>query len=282
MKRIKRTIFLSVLVLFFFFFCPAQPTKAQECYEHARSCDASKPCCDFPDWKCEGGYCKQGGTMCGKSPLPCCSAPNPPCIPSESCNSGYCGNSPTATPIPTSTPSCGMPFTQPCCSTEPKCVSPYGGSIMTCQGGHCLPQTTTCGLLGKPCCPPPDPPCRVTNVVCDRNGYCNAITPIPEGECSANGTTGINTALGCIPTNDMNSFVAWLLGKLVAISGGIAFLLIAFGVFQITTSAGDPKKVQAGSELITSALSGLLFIILSLFLLKLIGVDILHLPGFGP
>lgn len=87
------------------------------------------------------------------------------------------------------------------------------------------------------------------------------------------------TALGCIPTNDMNSFAGWLLSKAILIAGGIAFILMSIGIFQITTSAGDPKKVQAGSELITSTLSGLLFIILSVFLLKLIGVDVLHLPG---
>lgn len=100
-------------------------------------------------------------------------------------------------------------------------------------------------------------------------------------ECTVNGITGVNTALGCIPTNDMNSFAGWLLSKAILIAGGIAFILMSIGVFQITTSAGDPKKVQAGSELITSTLSGLLFIILSVFLLKLIGVDILHLPDFG-
>lgn len=89
------------------------------------------------------------------------------------------------------------------------------------------------------------------------------------------------TALGCIPASDLNEFVGWILGKLIFVASGIAFLLMAFGALQILTSAGNPEKVKAGQELITSALSGLLFIILSLFLLKLIGVDILHIPGFG-
>lgn len=92
---------------------------------------------------------------------------------------------------------------------------------------------------------------------------------------------GIRTALGCIPANNTNNFIAWILSKVVFIASGIAFLLMAFGAFQVITSAGDPKKAQAGKELITSALSGLLFIILSIFLLKLIGVDILRIPGFG-
>jgi hypothetical protein len=92
---------------------------------------------------------------------------------------------------------------------------------------------------------------------------------------------GIDTALGCIPANSFNSFTAWLLGRLVFIATGIAFILLVIGALQILTSAGNPEKVKAGGELITSTIAGLLLIILSVFLLKLIGVDILHIPGFG-
>ena len=89
------------------------------------------------------------------------------------------------------------------------------------------------------------------------------------------------TALGCIPTNNTNELLRWVFTRAIFFASGIAFLLMIFGAFQIITSAGNPEKVQAGKELITSCVSGLLFIILSLFLLKLIGVDILHIPGFG-
>jgi hypothetical protein len=89
------------------------------------------------------------------------------------------------------------------------------------------------------------------------------------------------TALGCIPTDDLDDFVGWILGRVVFIATGIAFILLVIGALQILTSAGDPEKVKAGSELLTSTIAGLLLIILSLFLLKLIGVDILHLPGFN-
>jgi len=92
---------------------------------------------------------------------------------------------------------------------------------------------------------------------------------------------GVWSAIGCIPSGDLNKFVGWFLSKLIFVASGIAFLLMAFGALQILTSAGSPEKVQAGKELITSALAGLIFIILSLFLLKLIGVDILQIPGFG-
>lgn len=106
-----------------------------------------------------------------------------------------------------------------------------------------------------------------------------AVSPLNiHGNCSQN---EISTALGCIPAGSLNEFVKWFLSKLIFVASGIAFLLMAFGAFKILTSAGSPEKVQAGKELITSALAGLVFIILSLFLLKLIGVDILQIPGFG-
>jgi len=96
-----------------------------------------------------------------------------------------------------------------------------------------------------------------------------------------NEENGVWTALGCIPTRNINQFVGWLLGSAIKIAGGIAFLLIIFGAIKILTSAGNPENVKAGQEMITSALMGLLFIIFSLFLLQLIGVKILQIPGFG-
>ncbi len=54
-----------------------------------------------------------------------------------------------------------------------------------------------------------------------------------------------------------------------------------FGAFQIMTSQGDPERLKAGKELIGSALAGLLMIIFSVFLLQLIGVQILQIPGFS-
>jgi Co/Zn/Cd efflux system component len=70
------------------------------------------------------------------------------------------------------------------------------------------------------------------------------------------------------------------LGAVIGIAGGIAFLLMIFAGFQIITSTGDPEKLNRGKEILTSAIIGLVVIVFSVFLLKLIGVDILQLPGF--
>ncbi len=88
-----------------------------------------------------------------------------------------------------------------------------------------------------------------------------------------------NTALGPIPT-DPPGLTVWVLAKAMGLGGGIAFLLMVSGAIKILTSAGDPQNIKSGTESIFSAIQGLIFIIFSLFLLKLIGVDILQIPDF--
>jgi len=88
------------------------------------------------------------------------------------------------------------------------------------------------------------------------------------------------TAIGCIPT-DPQAFLTKFLNLGIGLAGGIAFLLILFGGLSIMTSSGNPEKLAAGKELVGSAIAGLLLIIFSLFLLQLIGYNILGIPGFG-
>lgn len=90
---------------------------------------------------------------------------------------------------------------------------------------------------------------------------------------------GIETAIGCIPT-DPTAFVRGFLGFAVAIAGGIALLIMVFGSFKMITSAGNPDSLKEGQEMFTNAIIGLLFIIFSTLLLKIIGVDILGLGKF--
>lgn len=96
--------------------------------------------------------------------------------------------------------------------------------------------------------------------------------------CSGGGA--IDTAIGCIKVSDFSTFSGWLLNWVIGIAGGIALLLILYSAFLITTSAGDPKKLQAGQEQLTSAVTGLILVIFSIFILKVIGVDIFQIPGF--
>ncbi len=100
----------------------------------------------------------------------------------------------------------------------------------------------------------------------------------PRGTCP--GENDISTAIGCISATDAGEFVGELFKLGIGIAGGIAMLLILFGGFQILTSTGNPEKLNAGKELIGSAIAGLLMILFSTFLLKVIGVNILCIPGF--
>ncbi len=94
------------------------------------------------------------------------------------------------------------------------------------------------------------------------------------------GATGINTAIGCIDVlGSQEAFLGDLLRWAVGVGSGIAFLLIVYAGFMIMTSSGNPERLKAGQELLTSALSGLVLLVFSIFILNLIGVKILQIPG---
>lgn len=179
----------------------------------------------------------------------------------------------------------------PQCTKNLSNCSPLYSNSCTCVTGNSQ-NLPSCGGESQPCCT--GDTCHGTGLKCTATAAgkrCLTDTQVkqtrgyqlstPGLDPTCNNGQGISTAIGCVPTNDINAFVGWLLSKVIFIASGIAFLLMAFGAIQIITSAGNPEKIKGGGELITSALSGLLFIILSVFLLKLIGVDILQIPGFS-
>jgi hypothetical protein len=121
------------------------------------------------------------------------------------------------------------------------------------------------------------------------NGVCNSVTDAQSQCKDCFNSGGAWTAVGCIGGGSGDStggklgdFIQSFLQIGIGAGGGIAFLLILFSGFQTMMSAGNPEKLHEAKELMTAAISGLLLIIFSVFLLKLIGVDILQLPGFAP
>ncbi len=93
---------------------------------------------------------------------------------------------------------------------------------------------------------------------------------------------GAWTAFGCVGKGgNPSDFISNFLKLSISIGGGIAFLLILVSGFQTMTSTGNPEKLHAAKELLGGAISGLLLIIFSIFILKIIGVDILGIPGFS-
>ena len=97
----------------------------------------------------------------------------------------------------------------------------------------------------------------------------------PFGSCP---NYQIDTALGCVPV-EMSQFIPWLSRYIFGITGGIAFLMMVYGFFLMATSSGDPKAVQGAKETVTSAITGLLVSIFGVFILRLIALNILVIPG---
>lgn len=135
-----------------------------------------------------------------------------------------------------------------------------------------------------------DPICTNTFTVTEKgsditpNDKCpeNGCTKVGEDSgCDVNGGRGpaIKTAIGCVHTSP-TEFVKDVMTFVIGISGGLAFLLMILGAFQMLTSAGNPDTLRAGRERLTSAIIGLLIVIFATLLLQIIGLDILQIPGF--
>lgn len=111
---------------------------------------------------------------------------------------------------------------------------------------------------------------------------CNKLTSGNEKtacmNCASGG--GISTGIGCIPADPGNFITDFLLNRLIGLAGIFAMICIFYSAFQLQTSRGNPEKIKKAQELLTSCIMGLMLIIFSVFILKLIGVDILKIPGF--
>jgi hypothetical protein len=119
-------------------------------------------------------------------------------------------------------------------------------------------------------CTPDDPECTSSaGIRCDS----------ASGQAIKNGGDGILTAIGCIPT-EPKAFIQKFLGVALAASGGLALLLMIAGSFKVITAQGNPDSLKAGREQFTAALIGLVFIIFSVLIMRIIGVQILDLGVF--
>lgn len=90
---------------------------------------------------------------------------------------------------------------------------------------------------------------------------------------------GVWTAFGCV-YSDLGKFISEkLLGWGVGLAGVVALLCIIYAAFTLQTSAGNPEQIKKAQELLTSCIMGLMLIVFSVFILRLIGVNILMIPG---
>lgn len=91
---------------------------------------------------------------------------------------------------------------------------------------------------------------------------------------------GFWTGLGCFYMADSKAFIEKnVFGIGLGIAGMIALLCIIYSAFTYQTSQGNPEKIKSAQERLTSCILGLLLIVFSIFILRLIGVSIFGLPG---
>lgn len=296
--------------------CTVAPFSQKKCVAPL-ACDIlqSPPRCVQPS-------CGTQGLPCCTQPIggnKFCYATDLECAPDNTCQLKNCGG-PGQTCCPTgvelnkcnlleleckSDNTCGV---RACGHLGETCCQPSGlfsfpacfDATHSCQGGTC--QVSTCGNLGQACCSGMfnTKTCNLPTLRCDGTTCVSSGSIVPTKLCEYAGPDGsaeraaciacvgedpegnkVWTAFGCFSASPQG-FIQTLLSFAIGIAGGIAFLMILYGAFVVMTSVGNPERLTSGKEIITSAVAGLLLVVFSAIILRIIGMDILGgLPGFG-
>lgn len=92
---------------------------------------------------------------------------------------------------------------------------------------------------------------------------------------------GYWTSLGCFYTDKEDFIVKNIFGTLLSLAGFVALLCIIFSTIKIQISQGDSEKIQSARESLIACVGGILLIIFSVLIMRIIGVDLLGLPFLG-
>ena len=161
------------------------------------------------------------------------------------------------------------------------CVEDTDGNRTRGQSQHCISLEFTAAT------PTGDTSCQAKNSGTDyfklhEDDPLNPLPPCAEWKDPNNKEIclSIDTAVGPIKT-DPKDFVTNIYSLVLGLAGGIALILILISGYRFIASHGNPEALQGARDQLISAIIGLLFIIFSFVILQVIGVDILHIPGFG-
>jgi hypothetical protein len=211
------------------------------------------------------------------------------------CSASYSSYGGQLTCSPPDPSTCNYGYTAKCSETTNR----------TCSCECIKEDNSTCGNLGQLCCDRNSGKSECfDNLVCEKLGYnygkcveagednqfildvCEKIEdPVAKSTCvkcmsfEGDSNAGVWTAIGCIRFSP-EGFIEDVFSFAFGIVGGVAFLLLLAGAFTYLTASGNPEQLQKGKERLSSALAGLIFIILAVILLDIIGVDLLQIPGF--
>ena len=92
---------------------------------------------------------------------------------------------------------------------------------------------------------------------------------------------GIWTGIGCVETSISSFIEKTVFGVGLGLAGVVSLGCIIYASILLQISAGNSERLENARELLKSCIIGLVIIIFSTFILRVIGVDILRIPGFG-
>lgn len=103
------------------------------------------------------------------------------------------------------------------------------------------------------------------------------------GECVGCALSGgYPSAIGCLPLDNVGKFIAeTVFGIGLSIAGAICLLCIIYSAIMLQTSQGSSEQVEKARKTLIQCLSGLVFIIFSIFILRFIGVNLLRIYGLS-
>lgn len=101
-----------------------------------------------------------------------------------------------------------------------------------------------------------------------------------DGAGEANLKVNLNTLLSSLPTGILGNWQSLTIGTIVSevlpyifvLAGLVLLLMLIFGGFQLMTSAGDPKGMEAGKNRVMYAIIGFLIIFVSFWLVQILQV----------
>lgn len=160
------------------------------------------------------------------------------------------------------------------------CYEPKVLAEPTCPSGSSWLASLKCCATNNQCVANTVPTCSYPLVYAEKFG-CVRDTPFKatdiQGSC---GEGFVDTAIGCIPTAKFTDTMGFVMRWIFLVAGGIIIALIIKNGYTLLTSAGNPEKLKEVRESVTAIVTGILLIIFSLTILRIVGADILGLPGF--
>ncbi len=145
-------------------------------------------------------------------------------------------------------------------------------------------------LFGEPSSASTDSNCRCVlssgateNVapeeICEKFNFKSTNEKLTCSNCLKGG--GFWSGLGCIPLSVQSFITDFILKFGLGLAGLVSLLCIIYSAFLLQVSRGNPDRVKKAREYLTNCIIGLVLVIFSIFILQMIGVNILRIPGFS-